>query len=208
MKKYYVNCSNCGLNISMLLPVRPSKCPGCREYFGFHDVDDGDQDNYGIRISDSFACGGKKYIHAEGECSVETHNDVVMEVDTVVTAIKGAKVEMNNPTIDKKPELPKALDYKGIKISPPKVFILQTIVNDVIGVEQTLTMTYGEIRTFFRVVMNRVYNGLVVGLNGGALTGIRRLFSDGHQVIDIIDTDDQLTDEGIELLQFIAARSY
>ncbi|QXX07561.1 hypothetical protein KW548_06050 [Vibrio neptunius] len=130
-----------------------------------------------------------------------------MDVDTVVTAIKGAKVEMNNPTIDKKPELPEALDYKGIEISPYRVFILQTIVNDVIGVEQTLSMTHGEIRTFFRVVMNRIYNGLVVGLNGGALTGIRSLFSDGHQAIDIIDTGDQLTDEGIELLQFIAARS-
>ena len=130
-----------------------------------------------------------------------------MDVDTVVTAIKGAKVEMNNPTIDKKPDLPEALNYKGIEISPPRVFILQTIVNDVIGAEQTLSMTHGEIRTFFRVVMNRIHNGLVAGLNGGALTGIRRLFSGGHQVIDIIDTDDQLTDEGIELLQFIAARS-
>lgn len=52
---------------------------------------------------------------------------------------------------------------------------------------------------------NRIHNGLVVGLNGGALTGIRCLFSSGHQMIEIIDTDDQLTDEGIELLKYIAA---
>ncbi len=205
MKKYHVNCSNCGLNITMLLPTRPSRCPDCKEYFGFYDVDDGDEDNFGVRISDSFTSGGKKYLHAEGECSVETYNDVVMDVDTVVTAIKGAKVEMNNPTIDKKPNFPEAMDYKGIEISPPKVFILQTIVNDVIGAEQTLSMTHGEIRTFFRVVTNRIHNGLVVGLNGGALTGIRCLFSSGHQMIEIIDTDDQLTDEGIELLKYIAA---
>ena len=207
MKKYHVNCSSCGLNITMLLPTRPSRCPDCKEYFGFYDVDDGDRESFGLRMSDNFASGAKTYIHAEGECNVETHNDVVMDVDTVVTAIRGAKVEMNNPTIDKKPDLPEALDYKGIEISPPQVFILQTIVHDVIGAEQTLSMTHSEIRTFFRVVTNRIYNGLEVGLNGGALTGIRSLFSNHHQVIEVIDTHDQLTEEGAELLRYIASGS-
>ncbi|MFA0408076.1 hypothetical protein AB4505_07795 [Vibrio splendidus] len=207
MKKYPINCSKCGLKITMLLPTRPSRCPKCREYFGFHDVDDGNQDSFGIRISDSFASGGNKYIHAEGECSIETHNDVVMDVDTVVTAIKGAKVEMNNPTIDKQPELPDALNYKGIEISPTKVFVLKKIVNDVIGAEQTLSMSYDEIKIFFRVVVNRIHNGLVFGLNGGALTGIRCLYSDGHHSLEIIDTDGQITDEGIELLKFVVTRN-
>lgn len=207
MKKYRVNCSNCGLNINMLLCTRPSKCPKCEDYFGFHDVDDGDDGNYGIRMSDTFTSGGKKYIHAEGECSIETHNDVVMDVETVVTALKGAKVEMNNPTIDKTPDLPKAVNYNGIEISPPKVFVLKTIVRDVIGIEETLSMTDSEMRAFFRVVSNRIYNGLVSGLNGGALTGIRRLFSDGHHVVEVIDTDGQLTKDGVELLKFVAASS-
>jgi hypothetical protein len=206
MNKYQINCSNCGLKISMLLASRPSKCPRCKEYFGFHDLTGGEHHSSGIRISDSFTSGGSKYIHAEGDCFVETENDVVMDVDTVVTAIKGAKVEMTNPTVDKKPSFPETLDYCGIEISPPKVFILQRIISDVIGVADTLSMTAVELKTFFRVVQNRIYNGLVSGLNGGALTGIRVLHSSGYNMLEIIDSNGILTDEGVKLLKYIAQK--
>lgn len=204
MNKYRIDCSNCGLKISMLLASRPSKCPGCKEYFGFHDVDTGKQNCTGVRISDSFTSGCSKYIHAEGDCLIETNNDVVMDVNTVVTALKGAKVEMNNPIIDKKPTYPKAINYSGIEVSPPKVFILQVIVLDVIGVAETLSMTPCELKNFFKIVLNRIHNGLVEGLNGGALTGVRTLFSSGYHSIEIIGQDECLTDEGVKLLKYIA----
>lgn len=208
MNKYRISCSNCSLKISMLLATRPTKCPTCNEYFGFNDVDDGDSENYGVKIIGAFTSGSNKYIHAEGDCNVKTENDVVMGVKTVVTALKGASVEMNNPTIDKSPSFPSSMEFDGIEISPPKVFILDTIVRDVIGVETTLSSRDEEIIVLFQVVHNRIHNGLVDGLNGGALTGIRQLFSNGYDIIEIIDTNNKLTMSGVRLLKFIAKKLY
>jgi len=206
MEKYKISCTNCALKISMLLPTRPIKCPACKEYFGYNDVDDGDAGFSGVKMSDNFVSGGQTYIHAEGDCSIESNSDIVMDVKTVVTALKGAKVEMNNPIIDKNPIFPDEVIFKGVVVSRPKVLILETIVKDVIGTKQTLKMTPVELKRFFIIVQNRVYNGLVEGLNAGALTGIRELFSDSDQFIKIIDSEQCLTDNGVELLKFTAHR--
>lgn len=190
----------------MLLATRPIKCPRCKEFLGPHDLTSGERHSPGIGIFDCFASGGSEYIHAEGDCFVKTKNDVVMDVDTVVTAIKGAKVEMTNPTVDKKPSFPDVLDYSGIEISSPKVFILQSIISNVIGVKSTLSMTAVELKTFFNVVQNRIYNGLVSGLNGGALTGIEVLYSNSYNKVEIIDSNGALTDDGVKLLKFVAQK--
>lgn len=204
MNKYKISCSACRLQLTMLLATRPSKCPSCKEYFRYGDVDDGQCFSSGVIISDSFATGGNEYIHAEGDCSIQSNNDIIMGFDTVVTAIKGAKVDLNNPTIDKAPQLPEAIEYKGILISPPKIFILKKIIIDVIGVKQTLAMSPSELQQFFNVVRNRIANGYVDGLNGGALTGIGSLYGDSFYKLEIIDTDELLTTEGVCLLKFIA----
>lgn len=204
MNKYKISCSSCRLQLTMLLATRPTKCPRCKEYFRTCDVDDGEVFLSGIKISDSFAIGGGKYIHAEGDCSIQSNNDVIMGFNTVVTAIKGAKVDLNNPIIDKAPLFPEAIEYKGITISSPRVFILKKIIIDVIGVEQVLSMSSSQLQEFFNVVRNRVANGYVEGLNGGALTGIRVLYGDSLHSLEIIDSNDLLTLDGVYLLKFIA----
>lgn len=204
MKKYRITCSHCSLKISMLLSTRPSKCPSCKEYFAYHDVNDNCDTFTGIQLSDVFASGGNTYIQAEGDCSIKTENDVILNTDTVVKAIKGASVEMDNPVVDSAPNLPKSTNFKGFEISPHKVYILNKIVISVIGLEQTLLMNGNELKEFFKIVQNRIYNGLVEGLNGGALTGIREIYSDDFQSVEIINLDRGLTSEGVELLKFIA----
>ncbi|QUM85305.1 hypothetical protein [Moritella sp. 28] len=205
MNKYHVSCSNCGLKISMILATKPHKCPECKEHFGF-DVIGGSSDHQGVMLQGAFASGCNKYIHAEGDCHIKTDNDVVMNVNTVVTALNGASVEMNNPTIDKSPLLPSSVEFEGIKISSPKVFILRTIVRDVIGVETTISSNEDEIINFFQVVHNRIHNGLVDGLNGGALTGIRTLFSDECNGLEVIDINNNITIDGVRLLKFVAKK--
>ncbi|WP_316674952.1 hypothetical protein [uncultured Tolumonas sp.] len=204
MNKFKINCSRCGLKLSMLLPSRPHKCPKCNELLRFRDVDGGLTQNVGINLSNNFSTGAASYLHADGDCSVISNNDVILGADKIVTALNGAKVEMNDATIDKTPTFPDSINFCGFNISPPRVFILQTIVRNVIGIENTNTMTSQELINFFQVVQNRILNGLVDGLNGGSITGIRNLHSDGFDKIEIINSDDKLTEHGVKLFKYIA----
>ncbi|MCD9494113.1 hypothetical protein [Photobacterium carnosum] len=205
MNNYKINCSNCSFNISMLTPIRPLKCPSCDEYFRYNDVDDGKPNHQGLNINNNYSSGSGTYIHAEGECLVKSENDIVINTPNIVTAIKGARVEMNAPTIDKKVKLPYKMNYNGIEISAQKVDILQKIVRNVIGVEDTFEMSSDELKLFFNIINIRICNGLEYGLNGGALTGIRCLYgSDSFEMIEIIN-DYGLTDNGVELFKLVAS---
>lgn len=192
--------------MSMLLPTEPRKCPTCKKSFGFYDVDRGEEYGSGINLSGNFSSGCGTYIHAEGEVSIKSNNDVVLNVSRVVTALKGASVEMNNPFIDKSPIMPPSLTFKNIEISPPRRLVLLNIVANIIGVERTKSLEPEELKTLFLTVQNRIHNGFEAGLNSGSLTGIRRLHSFGDVFLEImiIDDDGMLTDNGVELFKLIA----
>jgi hypothetical protein len=189
MNKYRVSCSYCGLKITMLLATRPKKCPVCKECIGLNVVEEDGSENYGVSVSDCFASGGNIYIHAEADCNVKTEDDAVMGKGNIATDPQGASIE-----------------FEGIQVSPTKVFILDTIVRDVIGVETTLSRSEDEIKNFFPVVHNRIHNGLVDGLNSKALADIRILCGSDGYGLEIINTEGKITEDGVRLLQFIAKR--
>jgi hypothetical protein len=189
MNKYRVSCTYCGLKITMLLATRPKKCPVCKECIGLNVVEEDGSENYGVSASDCFASGGNIYIHAEADCNVKTKDDAVMEKGHIATVLKGASVE-----------------FEGLQVSPTKVFILDTIVRDVIGVETTLSRSEDEIKNFFQVVHNRIHNGLVEGLNSRSLADIRILCGSDGYGLEIINTEGKITEDGVRLLQFMANR--
>ena len=191
MNKYRVSCTYCGLKITMLLASRPNKCPVCKECIGLNVAEEDGSENYGVSVSDCFASGGNIYIHAEADCNAKTEDDTTetMGKGNIAAALKGASVE-----------------FEGIQVSPTKVFILDTIVRDVISVETTLSYSEDEIKHFFPVVHNRIHNGLVEGLNSKALTDIRILCGSDGYGLEIINREGKITDDGVRLLQFMAKR--
>ncbi len=187
MNKYRVSCTCCGLNITMLLATRPNKCPVCKESIGLNVVEEDGSESYGVSVSDCFASGGNIYIHAEADCNAKPDNDVLGKGD--IAALKDTSVE-----------------FEGIKVSPTKVFILDTIVRDVIGVETTLSYRDVQIKDFFQVVNNRIHNGLVDGLNSRALADIRIICGSDGYGLEIINREGKITEDGVRLLQFMAKR--
>lgn len=187
MNKYRVSCTCCGLKITMLLATRPNKCPVCKESIGLNVVEEGGSESYGVNVSDCFASGGNIYIHAEADCNAKPESDVIEKGD--IAALKDTSVE-----------------FEGIEVSPTKVYILDTIVRDVIGVETTLSYREDQIKDFFQVVHNRIHNGLVDGLNSRSLADIRIICGSDGYGLEIINREGKITEDGVRLLQFMAKR--